>query len=394
MSQELISRNPDLRKLRDEGYELEIRATYLLLRNVPYVNARREIKRGTLVSALELAGDKTVRPSDHVALFAGEHPCNKDGSEILQIKHSTVNQVLAQDLVVSHLFSNKPPNGYDDYFQKMTRYAEIISAPAQSLDPDASPKTFRVIESEGGDSPFNYLDTASSRAGIRSITDKLTSTKIGIVGLGGTGSYVLDLVAKTPVREIHLFDGDHFYSHNAFRSPGAASLDDLRRASKKVQYYTQQYARIRKRIFAHDVFINASNVDQIRDCDFIFLCMDKNVAKGEIAKALEEWSKPFIDVGLDVIALDDQGVLLGDVRVTTSDDRKRDHFRRRVSLLDDPREAEYDRNIQIADLNALNASLAVIKWKKLMGFYQDLEGEHHSVYSINVNMLRSEDPAP
>ena len=34
---------------------------------------------------------------------------------------------------------------------------------------------------------------------------------------------------------------------------------------------------------------------------------------------------------------------------------------------------EYATNIQIADLNALNALMAVIKWKKLSGFYQDLK---------------------
>jgi len=52
-------------------------------------------------------------------------------------------------------------------------------------------------------------------------------------------------------------------------------------------------------------------------------------------------------------------------------------------------------NIQIADLNALNAALAVIKWKKLMGFYQDLDFEHHCTYTIGGNMLRNEDaPGP
>ena len=36
-------------------------------------------------------------------------------------------------------------------------------------------------------------------------------------------------------------------------------------------------------------------------------------------------------------------------------------------------DADYERNIQIADLNALTASMAVIRWKKFSGFYQDLE---------------------
>jgi hypothetical protein len=53
---------------------------------------------------------------------------------------------------------------------------------------------------------------------------------------------------------------------------------------------------------------------------------------------------------------------------------------------------EYDRNIQTAELNALNAALAVIKWKKLCGFYIDLEKEHHSTYSIDGNEMTNEDP--
>jgi len=391
MSQELISRSQDLKKLRDEGYEVEIKATYLLVHNVPYVDATKEIKRGTLISALQLAGDQTVAPSDHVALFTGEHPCNKDGTEISQIKHSSANQTIAPDLVAKHSFSNKPPNGYRDYYEKMTRYVEIISAPAESLQSGVSAKTHRVVESYGEQSAFNYLDTASSRAGIKAITDKLVGPKLGIVGLGGTGSYILDLVAKTPVNEIHLFDGDTFYSHNAFRSPGAASLDELRRAPQKVHYYRELYGRMHKAIVAHDMFLSASSVENLRGLTFVFLCLDRNEVKGAIVEYLEQSGTPFIDVGMDVIALDDLQVLLGDVRVTTSTPSERDHVRRRVSFADSEGGREYERNIQIAELNALNAALAVVKWKKLMGFYQDLEKERHSTYSLNVNMLRSED---
>jgi hypothetical protein len=54
-------------------------------------------------------------------------------------------------------------------------------------------------------------------------------------------------------------------------------------------------------------------------------------------------------------------------------------------------ENDYSHNIQIAELNALNAALAVIKWKKLCGFYQDLEREHCSVYTINGNHIANED---
>jgi hypothetical protein len=40
--------------------------------------------------------------------------------------------------------------------------------------------------------------------------------RIAIVGVGGSGSYILDQVAKTWVDRIDLFDGDVFENHNAF----------------------------------------------------------------------------------------------------------------------------------------------------------------------------------
>ncbi len=53
----------------------------------------------------------------------------------------------------------------------------------------------------------------------------------------------------------------------------------------------------------------------------------------------------------------------------------------------------YSSNIQIADLNALNAMLAVVKWKKLFGFYGDLEREHFSTYTLDGNTVTNEDTA-
>ena len=62
--------SPDLQRLQNEGYELEIRSGFLLVKSVPYVNTRKEVKRGTLVAKLVLAGDKTMLKLwfQHVAL--------------------------------------------------------------------------------------------------------------------------------------------------------------------------------------------------------------------------------------------------------------------------------------------------------------------------------------
>ena len=51
----------------------------------------------------------------------------------------------------------------------------------------------------------------------------------------------------------------------------------------------------------------------------------------------------------------------------------------------------YSNNIQIADMNALNATLAVIKWKKMCGFYADHNHEHNTVYGIGTNIMTSDE---
>jgi ThiF family len=394
MSRQLISRSPDLQRLRDEGYDVEVSSGHLLVRNVPYVNSRREIKRGTLVSELTLAGDKTTAPGSHVAYFVGEHPCNRDGSEIDKIRHQSLRQQLGQSLFVDHSFSSKPLSGrYADYYEKMMTYVAIISSPAQSLDPGVTARIYSVTEPGEEESVFNYVDTASSRAGISAVSRKLELERIAIIGLGGTGSYVLDLVAKTPVREIYLFDGDKFLQHNAFRSPGAPSVDELRAVSPKVTYFAERYSKMHKGIVPHAGYLDASNVDQLGGMDFAFLCLDRGEAKRLIVKKLEEFGIPFVDVGMGINLVND--ALIGVLRVTASTAGKREHVRgkRRIPFSDGDANNEYSRNIQIADLNALNAALAVIKWKKIFGFYLDLEKEHHSTYTVDGNVMTNEDRA-
>jgi hypothetical protein len=391
MSQQLINRNADLQRLRNEGFDIQVKNNYLLMRGVPYVNSRKEVARGTLVSELSLAGDLTIRPATHVIYFAGDYPCKADGSEITKIRHQSLVKQLDRDLSVHHSFSSKPEAGYKDHYEKMTTYAAILSSPAQAIDPNAKAQTFLVIETEAEESVFNYLDTASSRAEITAVTRKLELEKLGIVGLGGTGSYVLDLVAKTPVKEIHLFDGDKFLQHNAFRSPGAPSADELREVPSKVAYFAMRYSRMRRGIIPHEFYTDDSNVDHLREMNFVFLCMDRGEAKKLIVEKLEQWALSFIDVGMGVELTDD--ALGGILRVTTSTVQKREHVRQkhRIPFSDGDGNDEYSRNIQIADLNALNAALAVIKWKKLFGFYRDLEHEHFSTFTIDGNSLTNED---
>lgn len=393
MSPQLINRSEDLKALVDDGYEVEVRDGHLVIHNVPYVNAQKQVKLGKLVSDLEMAGDVTTGPKNHVALFSGEYPCDKDGRPLEKVRHRSDRKTICEGLVIDHSFSSKPKSGYSDYHEKMVTYIAIISSEAQAIDPTATAQTRHVIETNDDESPFKYIDNASSRAGISAITSKLESAKIGIIGLGGTGSYILDLVAKTPVIEIHLFDGDEFHQHNAFRAPGAPSVEELKKIPKKVDYWAGRYAPMRHGIVTHDFHIDESTIDSLDGMDFVFLCVDRGDVKPAIIEKLEALDIPFVDVGMGIEICDDQ--LQGIIRVTTSTPGKREHVRdkQRIGLTGGDADGVYSRNIQIAELNALNAALAVIKWKKICGFYRDYDQEHFMAYTLDGNTITNEDNA-
>ncbi|WP_129020675.1 ThiF family adenylyltransferase [Edaphocola flava] len=389
MSQKLINRSSDLKRLRDEGYEIEVSGGYLLIHHIPFVDQNRQIQYGVLVSTLTLSGSNmTTAPDNHVIYFIGDNPCSIDGTIITAIQHSNVNSVLNSQITVNRSFSNKPTTGYPNYYEKVKRYADIISAPAKYIDPSVTEKTFKVIADIADETVFQYIDTNSSRANIEAVNAKLEGQKIAIIGLGGTGAYILDMVAKAPVKEIHLFDGDSFGQHNAFRSPGAASKSDLNENLRKAEYYQRLYSNMHKYIYVHDYYLKEENLLDLDKMDYVFVCVDKNEIRKMITDYLVRIGISFSDVGLGVNIVD--GKLTGALRVTSSTSGKNDHLPLRIFSQGSDNN-EYATNIQIAELNALNAIFAILKWKKISGVYVDLENEHHSSYTISTSKIFNED---
>jgi molybdopterin/thiamine biosynthesis adenylyltransferase len=391
MSRRPIDRSPELKKLRDEGFDIEVADGYLLMHDVPYVNEKREVKRGILMAALNLTNDIAQPPSDHQSKWAGDCPCNEDGS-IMQGLGPTLSPMVIAKHQVKWNFSckPKPADKYDDFHHKMSQYAIKISGPAIAIEPAMTARTFKPRQPDPDDSVFLYEDTASSRAEIAAMNDKLKPLRIGIVGLGGTGSYVLDFVAKTPVKEIHLFDGDTFDQHNAFRAPGAASGEELEQRLKKVDFHARTYGKLRRGIVAHPNPMVPDTLQALEGLDFVFLCME-GTGKKPIVEKLEALGVPFVDVGLGITMNGDR--LRGQIRTTTSTPNKRNHVyeKNRIAFRTAEEVNEYDKNIQVAELNGLNAAIAVIKWKKLFGFYVDDGNEHFSVFVIAGNETINED---
>jgi len=384
MSRELFNRSADLKRLREEGYCVEVVGGCLLMRDVPYVGPDRKIHLGNLVSELNVAGEQTRKPSSHQVDFVGESPCDADGKP-LKMNDRKISKKLANGMLATHSFSRKPGRPYVDYHEKLTTYAHVLSQHAKVIDASVTAQSLRE-PTKDEPTVFKYTETASGRVGIGEVTRRLESDVIAIIGLGGTGSYVLDQVAKTPVREIRLFDADIFLQHNAFRAPGAASLEELRDLMPKVEYFAKKYSAMRQGIVPHTVALNQSNLHLLDGVTFAFICMDAGEAKKQIVGKLELLDASFSDVGMGLDLVD--GSLGGVLRVTSSTPGNREQMHSGVVSFQGGGEDDlYATNIQVADLNAFNALLAVMQWKKIRRFYRDLKGQHHSTFTVDTGKI-------
>ncbi len=293
---------------------------------------------------------------------------------------------LSDSLPTVYELSAKPDSGYSNYYHKVNTYVEILSREARLISPDSTAQQWKVVPKEDdGESVFNFADTATARQNTVDLARKLQNERVAIVGVGGTGSYVLDLVAKTWVREIHLFDDDPFLQHNAFRSPGSFSRSELEGGPVKSIFHAERYSRMRTGIVPCNARIDHTNVRELADFDTVFLCIDGHQIKAQIVETCVDHNTLLIDVGMGLYRVN--GSIAGIIRATACYPEHNGHAEDCLDMAGDSAPGEYERNAQLAELNALNATLAVIKWKKVRGFYCDLERELNCEYVIDGNKL-------
>lgn len=397
MSAVLTDPDPSIQQLLNEGYELEILHQHLLVYGIPYVNAKGETRSGVLAAAYTGTRQEGVvaRPKDHTMWFQGELPHHaSSGKPMTNLVNSSNPQNLFAGFVADHYFSNKPNNVVpSNFYELVSHYHSLLSGEAQLIEPNADGRTGKVRVNRDPASVFLYPDTASCRAGITELSQRLKDYRVAIIGVGGTGSYILDLIAKTSVKEIHLFDGDTFDSHNAFRSPGIATLDEVNQREFKAVFFQGRYQQFRKGIVSHPYRITADNLAKLDDFDFIFVCIDCGASRKLICEYLSNKWKGFIDTGIGMKLHSFDGSpaeLSATCRVTACTMEKNDHLDRCLDYASDE-DNLYDSNIQVADMNALNAAMAVIRWKQVVGIYQDQERAHNLTLTTSLQSLHREE---
>jgi hypothetical protein len=376
---ELANHNDDIRLLLEKGYALRIDGGHLVVRDIPYLDDQLALQTGAIVAKLEFVDKVRVKQDNHQVYFAGSTPYDLDGQPVRNLGGGPSNITLSKtDVVVQRSFSNKPQAGFADFFHKIEHYVRLIAGPAMERY-GGNPLTFRIDTGEGAGSVFKFRDTLTSRAEIGDLAALFKDEVIAIIGLGGTGSYLLDFLVKTPVKEIRAFDGDAFHVHNAFRSPGRLDETDLGKG--KAEVCRLRYENFREGLVLRRTYVDRSSADDFTGVTFAFVCVDKGSARSEIFDLLISLNIPFIDVGMGLNRK--QLGLAGMIRATyyAVDSAAKVREMQLAEMADDPDDI-YRASVQIAELNALNASIAVIRYKQLRGFYNDDNACYHLLMTV------------
>ncbi len=139
----------------------------------------------------------------------------------------------------------------------------------------------------------------------------LQSIKVAIIGLGGTGSVVAQLLAHLGVHTLVLVDPDRVEETNLNRLVGASAADI---GASKVDVAARNILSINasatcKRIVA-DV-VDDDVAAKLADVDFIFACTDSMASRAVLNQLAYQYLIPCVDVGVGI------GVADGKVQYVT-----------------------------------------------------------------------------
>jgi hypothetical protein len=131
--------------------------------------------------------------------------------------------------------------------------------------------------------------------------EKIRSSKVGVVGLGGIGSHVVQQLAYLGVEDFRLIDPDKVSKSNLNRVIGATESDigsDKVLVSKRTIGLICNDARVNA--IAKDS-MSRDSFEALHECDFIFGCVDHDGPRLVLLEFCAAYLKPYLDVATDIL---------------------------------------------------------------------------------------------
>lgn len=383
----------ELVEVLQAGFDCFVEDDTLTVRPVPYRLSGGGIGHGSLICHLNRSGRDIAPPSDHTVAWIGDEvPHLRAGGQMDRLIIDQSRNTWSNGVTSICVMSRRRPEPYPNYGQKMVTYVRLIAREAVANWRASSPGVIAVKDT-------NHLvdhETGLNRARVGHLNSLLAAENVAIIGAGGTGAHIVDLVSKSNVQQIDIYDPDHVSNHTQLRWPGIVERRIVKENTNKAEYLAALYARRTNRnIRGHPFAIDKEKLTYLNGKTMVFIAIDKGPARREILTGLADMGLNFIDCGIDLQG--ENGPLTASTRIIRCQAEQSPEKRLELATIapgganaaeDNP----YAQNIQTGEMNSLNAALAVIAWKQGIGFYKDAYGYRRSRMHMMSNMWALYDP--
>ncbi len=125
----------------------------------------------------------------------------------------------------------------------------------------------------------------------------LHSLHVGVVGLGGTGSIIAELIVRVGVGQLTVVDNDTLDITNLSRVLGATHRDVDKPKVDVAKRHLERSGDARI-LTINDSAIRQDVLMRLRDCDAVFSCVDNDRSRALLNRFAYQYFVPVIDVGV------------------------------------------------------------------------------------------------
>lgn len=124
--------------------------------------------------------------------------------------------------------------------------------------------------------------------------------RVGVVGLGGGGSHVVQQFAHVGFLDYVIYDGDVVEDSNLNRLVGATE-EDVRNETQKLDITRRTILGIRGKAFVRALECRwQQDPGPLRTCDVVVGCVDSFAERQELEACCRRFMIPYVDIGMDL----------------------------------------------------------------------------------------------
>mgnify|MGYP003640909620 CR=1 FL=1 len=134
----------------------------------------------------------------------------------------------------------------------------------------------------------------------------ISEIRVGIVGLGGGGSHIIQQLAHLGIQNYVIFDDDYVSNSNLNRLIGA-TIEDVKNKNQKTTVATRLIKGLQPN--ANIAIINdkwEERPELLQSCDVAFGAVDSFASRRDLELVCRRYLLPYLDIGMDVRILENQ----------------------------------------------------------------------------------------